>query len=231
MKKSMLKNLLDEFIRIEESNMEKPTLTITHSQVGKLIILTPDQTYELPIVHVVEFNDVSDTSLIETSDGEVFIGVAKNVVDMIMENDVRMNLVWAVLAHEVGHYVSEHLNTYVTIDGINEGKSLDIRGRQHQIAIDRYLNNPTESNYRRYMLTLLTCLLRGACHKAEIEADIMACKFVGITDMIMCCACSDNKNNIFTALENHNAIQRLKKLQPLTAEERSGYNLELYIGE
>jgi len=231
MKKSMLKNLLDEFIRIEESNRGKPTSTITRGKVGKLIISTPDQTYELPIAHVVEFNDILDTTLIETSDGEVFIGVAKNIVDMIMENDVRMNLVWAILAHEAGHYVSEHLNTYVTVNGFDEGKSLDVRERQQQLAIDRYLNNPTESNYRRYMLTLLTCLLRGACHKAEIEADMLACKFVSITDMIMCCAYSDNKNNIFTALENHNAIQRLKKLQPLTAEERSGYNLELYIGE
>lgn len=144
-------------------------------------------------------------SMVNTTDGDTFV--------LISEKDFfgwDMNYLFAVLAHELGHFISGHLGSGQKESWLD--KRVDAQKRTLVLAEQYSKLGNADRYYRRYSASCFSALLDGAVLDLELEADLVALRYVPVSDLISIHARDLLAVNHAVRLEKHNRIARLSSL-------------------
>lgn len=196
--------------------------------VGNINAITPETGLVVLPLHITQDKrQTLDTAwIVRLVDGKTMVVFH---LDCFMEsiNTPDMNALYATVAHELGHYFSGHFDR-------EPNKNLDIKAEDQDFLIKQYNANPCIENEIRYMRCLFFCLIRGGVNIAELEADMLALRFVPLSELVHIHT-QDFKNeaNPFTILEKVSRIKRLnayaETAQYAKMREPSSERYSLYI--
>lgn len=191
--------------------------------VGMVHVLTPQGLTKIPL-HITqdERQTLNTAWVVELVDGRIMILFH---LDCFMESldTPEMNGLYATVAHEVGHYLAGHF-------GGKANKNLDIKTEDQEFLIKQYHANPSTENEMRYMRCLFFSLLRGAVNIAELEADLIALKFVPLAELVHIHTLDfKDEKNPFTVVEKVNRIKRLNAIVGQKKIDTQGYSLFIHL--
>lgn len=135
-----------------------------------------------------------------------------------------LNRLMAIIAHEVGHYLCEHLlnPTY----GLQLNNDYD---RLVSLSDKAAKKTSTKRDLHNYLRAAMFALLRGGVILREMEADRYASLFVSVESLIAIHSEDLNHKNPFCSLEKRNRLLWLNKIAQDESEEK--LHLELLLNK
>lgn len=191
--KETKEHLCAELMKVDEVARVVEKTHVTVIKVGEVAFTTPAGTNKLPVkVHDGSF-DHGDGALCKFASGEVTILFSQQIYSTLVDE-----LFYSTLAHEIGHFLCNHLNM----------KDFDIPNKlekENRLAIKN--GDQEKHNYYGTM-----GVLDGGYLTREFEADVVACRFVGLKDIayMHAISCVDFPN-ILAKMENINRLAALKE--------------------
>lgn len=188
-------SLISEFMRIESKSACLDIESLKHS--SKLINVeyeTPETKGSLPVV--VTPDDIGgEMILVKTSDGAVFIAVSN---DYFIEKGFTVEF-YTCVAHELGHYLSGHLDRVeLSVPNLYKEENLKLCEAGDQ---------------EEHVRLSVKAVLEGGYLEKELEADLVAVKFVGMANVVaMQISSAGNADNPLVALDKFNRCVALSKL-------------------
>ena len=135
-----------------------------------------------------------------------------------------LNRLMAIIAHEVGHYLCDHLTKP------SYGTQLNIDyDRLVKLATKAGKKNCTKADTRDYLRAVMFSLLRGGMVLREMEADRYASFFVSVESLIAIHSEDLSHKNPFCSLEKRNRLVWLNTLAESETEEK--LHLELVLNK
>lgn len=194
-------------------------------EIGVVNVMSPEGFVNIPLKITPDERDVLNTAwMMKTVGGEYAIVFhIDHFVKCYGSED--MNDLYATVAHEIGHYLAGHFEK-------NANGNVDVKPEVQEFFFNRYQGNKTEANEVAYMRSVFFALLKGGVIIKEIEADLIALRFVELNDLVhIHTEDFQNKKNPFTVLEKVNRIRRLNKFSEDNDIDRQGYSLYIKLHE
>ena len=220
--------LLDFYISSEEAsdreNVRKENISFT--PVGLVNVKTPTENIKINIAILYNKKQLEYAALVKTTDNEIFILIDLDFLsDMLYNESTGEDYLKAVIAHEVGHFLSGHLTSkkgpdFLTGKIKKQKELLDLAERA--TTAEEY-----EPLYVEYMSLTLQLLLKGSVFKKELEADIHALNFVKATSLIALHSVTLDSTNFFTKLEKMNRINKINSLDKKYKIDYDQFDLEI----
>lgn len=141
----------------------------------------------------------------------IIVKNTEGVFSIIINPDLLNNLesLFGAVAHEVGHYLSGHLNS-TRSNGISSNL------RKQELYKGRFYETKEDKDADRYLRATYFGLFKGGVFNKELEADMKALEYVSTQTLIhMHLYFSKNENHILK-LERMNRIQLLNDEKPRT---------------
>lgn len=191
--KETKEHLCRELMKIDSASPDVKKTSISTIEVGEVSYTSPAGTNKLPVkVHDGSYGH-GDGAIAKFTDGEIAI-----LFDQQIYTTVADEIFYSVLAHEIGHFLCNHLNM----------KGFDIPNKfekENRLAIKN--GDQEKHNYYGTM-----AVLDGGYLLREFEADVVACRFVGIKDVayMHAISCVDFPNTL-AKMEKINRLAALKE--------------------
>lgn len=200
--KQTKEQLCQELSRIDSNRSVSDKTNVSTCKVGIVTYITPAGVGELPVkIHDGEWGH-GDGALVKFTNGEVAI-----LFDQQNYTTVDDDTFYAVLAHEIGHFLCNHLNMV----GFDIPNKFEKENRQ---AIKK-----GDQEKHTYYGTM--AIVDGGYFTREFEADVVACRFVGLKELTYTHANS--------SLDHPNILAKIEKINRLAAlKEKFGVG---YIGD
>lgn len=214
------------FHKTENSIEEDDKSTFKSMPVGEITVTTPKEVVKFPLHVTLEdyATSLNTAWVVRTVDGRTVVIFHLDCFTASV-NTPNMNGLFATIAHEVGHYLAGHFDN-------EANKNLDIKTPEQEFFIKLYQSNPTAETEMRYMRCLFFALLKGAVTIAELEADLLALRFVPLAELVHIHTQDfRNEKNPFTVLEKVNRINRLNRLMQDRPINTQGYELSIEFFE
>lgn len=192
------------FIQTEEKNITKDITNINHFDLGVIKIKTPYKNFGLPLIFTKDKNSIDNAAIVKFTSDEICICFSNELLEKCLNED-NLDIMYAICAHEIGHYLSGHFNNDINNNFLN------IKTEEQKFLFSEYKRLQTNSSYTLYMRNVLTSLLRGGCTIKELEADLKALNFITFDNLISMHIKLLHKDNIFTRIEKLNRIKYLEK--------------------
>lgn len=191
--------------------------------VGEIHVITPDKVFEIPLHITMKNRQTINTAFIMKTIDDKFAVVFHLDCFMELLGTPSLNGLYATVAHEIGHYLAGHFEG-------SPNKNLDIKTPEQEFFIAEYNKNPTPAIEHQYMRCLFFALLKGGVNIAELEADMLALKFVPLSELVHIHTLDfRNEENPFTVVEKVNRIKRLNALYQGKDIDTTGYSLYIKL--
>jgi hypothetical protein len=201
---SILRSEVDYGYREEVIKIEKELGTVkykTPSDEGVLVIYFAHMTKPAKYLEGCSFR---------TTDGEFQIGLGSAGIDYFLLHGISDSLV-ALIAHELGHHLSGHL---LPDSDYSKDKLTSFREEP-----------PLQPND---WIWLATKFHLGECREAELEADIIAAKFMGLLPVLTIHAINSIAyDDLGNRIELNNRMKKLRELYEAGELNGVGYSLEV----
>lgn len=199
--------LISEFVRIENTEGPLDVKSVRHSTPYlHAEYETPDTKGCIPIV--ITPDDIGSEMMLIKSVGESVLIVVNS--DYFVEHGITVDF-YACVAHEIGHYLSGHLNKVEwSLPNLYKKENL------------RLCEAGAQEEHCRLSVK---AILEGGYLEKEFEADLVAAKFLGIANVVtMQISSAGRVNNPIVALDKINRAVLLSKTR---VPHDSGYVLRL----
>lgn len=218
MKLAFYRELFRQFLNhedVEQTSNNKGDFKCVGKVVAKDI---EDKTHEinLYIDYTAAENDM-DACFAQFVDGTLGIVLSRNLF-----TSVPINRLMAIIAHEVGHYLCNHLSDPSYGTQLNNDHDRLVR-----LATKPDKKTRTPADVRNYLRALMFGLLRGGIILREMEADRYASMFVTVDSLIAIHSEDLSHQNPFCSLEKRNRLVWLNSLIPSESEEKLHFELVL----
>lgn len=212
------------FHRTENSVDESNAPDLKTLTVGEIHALTPDKgLVKIPLHITMQDRQTLNTAWMIRTVENTFAVVFHLDCFMASINTPDMNGLYATVAHEIGHYLAGHFEN-------KPNGNLDIKSAEQDFFINQYYANPTPENEAKYMRCLFFALLKGGVNIREIEADLMALKFVPLSELVHIHTLDfRDEKNPFTVVEKVNRIKRLNAMVQDKPIDTKGYSLYIEL--
>lgn len=144
---------------------------------------------------------------------------------IVMDRDYFVNneldRIKAVLAHEVGHFLSNHHknNCY--------GRQLHVKMSRLERLSYEASRSDESSDLRRYFRAMMFSLVRGGCLTREMEADIVATLYVSVDSLIAVHSEDLTHSNPAAVLEKMNRLKWLNDLRKEITDRKLDLEIKL----
>lgn len=207
------------FHRSEMDGITSSSDVMNTKEVGEINIITPKGKETISLAITDEKRNTQNTAwMIKTIDGRfiVIFHIDYFIKQLFSHN---MDALYATVAHEIGHYLCGHFENAPSA-------SLDVKREVQDFFHKQYEHSPTPANEVAYMRSVFFALLKGGVVIRELEADMMALKFVPVANLVHIHTQDfDDKVNVFTVVEKVNRIKRLNHYAENNDIDKEGYNL------
>lgn len=220
MKLAFYRELFQQFLNhedVEETSNNKGDFKCVGKVIAKDI---EDKTHEINfyIDYAAAENDMR-ACFTKFMDGTLGIVFSKNLF-----TTASINRLMAIIAHEVGHYLCDHLSDPSYGTQLNNDHDRLVR-----LATKPDKKTRTLADVRNYLRAVMFGLLRGGVILREMEADRYASMFVTIDSLIAIHSEDLGHQNPFCSLEKRNRLVWLNSLIPSESEEK--LHLELVLNK
>lgn len=213
MKLSVYKTLFREFIRSEQAPRppvsESVQLQERVKKVGVVVFTDINTGSEREIDLCLDYNNTDSGYIDVDKNGKVYICFSK-----IYFATTGLNRIIATIAHEIGHYLSGHLEKDHSANFVFDNQNV---GHNRQTKIERFLSsieeNETNEKYiKLFYRSVFSALLLGSCKEDEVQADLIAIQYVPVDDLILTHTEGLSHHNPFVRMEKQNRINMLSRL-------------------
>lgn len=170
----------------------------TPRRVGKVNFENNGEIKELPLVIDLE-NVITGSCLVRTTDDNIYIVIPKK--DLMSYSQ---NVILATCAHEIGHYICGHI--------LGGRVSFVTQNKRKQMYYYEKHKEDDKDYSTFYMRSVFFGLLRKGVLDMEIEADIIASKYISIDQLICVHSMDLSDNSAVVVAEKVNRINILNEM-------------------
>lgn len=212
-----------KFFRTTEGDARvDDSLNMSTREVGEINVITPTDKYTFVLAITNDGHTNNTAYMVKTVDGNFIVVLHIDYFIKQVYSD-NMNGLYAVVAHEIGHYLAGHFEQ-------EADAFVDVKREVQQFFFNRYKEDTTLANEISYMRSVFFSLLKGGVVVRELEADLTALRFVPVADLVHVHSQDfNNPKNVFTVVEKVNRIKRLNQYVEDHDIEREGYHLFIQL--